>query len=389
MSGGSKKKSNRTSSATAKPKAPKAKDLAELAYPAHLAESSVVEELRQTVQKLRIFDSLGKTLTSSLDLSEILRIVVEKLGSLVKSRHVALVFLDETSNECYFEYPKDLADKKHTFPLGKGVLGRCLERGRGELYLGPSLDPLFDSAVDGLVVYQPESMITLPIMSKGSVLGLLAFFTDRNENRFTEEQFRLLETFSDYLAIAVENARNYKGVQELTISDDLTKLYNSRYLHLVLEREVTRSERYKEQFSLVFIDIDNFKNINDVHGHMVGSQLLREFGTFLLGQIRTSDVAIRYGGDEFVLVLPKTTKKDAMLVVERTLEILRQNLFLKNKHLNIRMTASFGVATFPEDGKTIDAIISAADKAMYMVKKGSKDGVYAASKPVTLIGTKI
>ncbi|MDB5038755.1 MAG: hypothetical protein JWQ35_2283 [Bacteriovoracaceae bacterium] len=359
-----------------------------LAFPAQLMESEVIAELRNTVQKLLVFDSLGKTLTSSLDLSEVLRIVVEKLGALVTCKYFALVLLDDDSNEFYFEFPKEIAELKTAFSLGRGILGRSLERGRGELYQQPTKDPLFDPEVDALVVREPESMITLPIMSKGSVLGLLAFYRDKGDASFTTEHFRLLETFSDYLAIAVENARNYKNIQELTISDDLTKLYNSRYLHLVLEREISSCLRHKEDLSLVFIDLDNFKMVNDQYGHMVGSQLLKEFGEFLLSTARLSDVAIRYGGDEFILVLPRTSKKEAVQFVTRARDTLHSHVFLKAKHLNVKITASFGISSFVEDGDSIDTLISAADKAMYYVKKGLKDGVYASSKPVTLIGSK-
>lgn len=383
------KRQNSKSSGSGTKKAKKRLSPEALAYPKHLAESQVVEELRQTVQKLRIFDSLGKTLTSSLDLSEVLRIVVEKLGGLVESKHFALLLVDDSSNHFYFQFPKNPDEQVKSFELGHGILGWCLERGRGALFANPIEDPLFNPEIDGMVVKEPSSMITLPIMSRGAVLGLLVFFRAKNEKIFTYEHFRLLETFSDYVAIAVENARNYKHVQELTVTDDLTKLYNSRYLHLILEREIARSERYKEDLSLVFIDLDNFKQINDRNGHMAGSTLLKEFGDFLLSAIRTSDVAIRYGGDEYVLVLPRTTKKDALVFVNRVVESLHNHVFLKTKHLNIKMTGSFGIATFPEDGKNMDQIISAADKAMYIVKKGSKDGVYAVSRPVTLIGSKL
>lgn len=362
------------------------KDASSLAFPTQLMENQIIKELRQTVQKLVVFDSLGKTLTSSLDLSEVLRIVVEKLGSLVDCKYFGLVLLDGDSNECYFEFPKEVAELKRTFPLGRGILGRALERGKGDLFNDPQRDPLFDKEVDALVVPQPMSIITLPIMSKGAVLGGLAFYREVGETPFTLEHFRVLETFSDYLAIAVENARNYRAVQDLTISDDLTKLYNSRYLYLVLEREIAQCERYKEDLAIVFIDLDNFKQVNDTNGHMVGSGLLKEFGDFLLTITRTSDVAIRYGGDEFVLVLPRTNKRDALLFVNRAIDSLRAHVFLKSKHLNIRITASFGIATFAEDGKTIDQLISAADKAMYIVKKATKDGVHAYSRPVTLIG---
>jgi diguanylate cyclase (GGDEF)-like protein len=356
-----------------------------LGLPAEITESEVIKELRQTVQKLKVFDSLGKAITASLDLKDILRIIVEKLGALIESRHVALLMLDPETNDCYFEYPLELKEKKASFPIGHGLLGRCLERGRGGVFLPPLEDSGFQADIDALVIAKPSSVMTLPIMSRGSVLGLLVFYTQENENPLGEEQFKTVETFSDYLSIAVENASNFQKVRELTVTDDLTKLYNSRYLHLVLERELARSERYQEQFSLVFIDLDNFKKINDSSGHMAGSLILKEFGDFLVRAIRISDIAIRYGGDEFVLVLPNTSKNEAVQFVTRARETLNQSVFLKSRGLSIKCTASFGISSFPEDGRSVDQLISAADKAMYMVKRGSKDGIQAYTQPATMI----
>ncbi len=356
--------------------------------PLDLLESRVIQDLQQTVQKLLVFDSLGKTLTSSLDLSEVLRIVTEKLGQLIQCQHFALVLQDSASGEFYFEHPRDPALPRTSMMNGRGLLARALERGRGEVIVEPLKDPLFVPALDGLIVNRPSSLMTLPIMARGSVLGLLAFFRTETEAPFTPDDFKTVETFSDYISIAVENARNYKHVQDLTISDDLTKLYNARYLHLVLEREIANSARYSEDMSLVFIDLDNFKQVNDQHGHMIGSHLLREFGDFLLSMVRLTDVAIRYGGDEFVLVLPRTSKKDAIIFVERVVESLRNFHFLKTKHLHIKITASFGISSLREDGNTIDQLITSADKAMYHVKKGAKDGVHASGRLVVMVPKK-
>ena len=352
----------------------------DLALPESILESKVIQELQQTVQKLLVFDSLGKTLTSSLDLTEVLGVVVEKLGQLVNCHHFALVLQDHESHEFYYEYPKNLAGLKKSIPLGRGILGRSIERGRGECLTNPYTNPLYASEIDGIVLEKPSSLMTLPILARGSVLGLLSFYRDANEAPFNHEDFRTVETFSDYLSIAVENARNYRHVQELTISDDLTKLYNARYLHLVLEREIANSSRYNEDLSLVFIDLDNFKQVNDQYGHMIGSQLLKEFGDFLLSVIRLTDVAIRYGGDEFVLILPRTNKKDAITFVERVVDRLHESVFLKSRHLHIKLTASFGISSLREDGASIDQLITAADKAMYVVKKSRKDGVHASGR---------
>ena len=356
-----------------------AQDLRSLAFPKHLQENQVILELRQTVEKLKIFDSLGKTLTSCLELSEILRLVISKFGSLVETPYLGLVLVDPDSNEFYFQYPQSTSRTKKSYLIGRGLIGSCLERGRARLAENPMEEDQYDEEIDSYIVAEPESMICLPIVSRGSVLGVLVFVTSEAEPPLTREKLLLIETFADYLAIAVENATNYQKVQDLTITDDLTQLYNSRYLPVVLERELARARRYDECLSLVFIDLDNFKLVNDKFGHMAGSQILTEFGDFLFHQIRTTDIGIRYGGDEFVLVLPKTPKKDAIRVVQRAIEDLRGHVFLKNKNLNIQITASFGISTFPEDAGSIDALIAAADRAMYHVKRTTKDGLYAVN----------
>lgn len=377
--------SRRTKGSKASSGSKKSKDALDRLLPIQISENEIIRELRQTVEKLKVFDSLGKAITSSLDLKDVLKIMVERIGSLVNSKNVALLLSDSETSDAYFEHPPELKEKRLSFPLGQGILGRCMERGKGGVFIYKSNEASFDPVIDSACVQNPTSMMTLPIMSRGVVLGLLAFFTEKDEPVFTDESFRLIETFSDYLSIAVENARNYQRVRELTVTDDLTKLYNSRYLHLVLERELARSERYNENFSIVFIDLDNFKMINDQNGHMAGSLLLKEFGDYLVQIVRTSDIAIRYGGDEFVLVLPRTSKAEAIQFVTRARDQLRERLFLKARQLQIKCTASFGISTFPEDGHSIDQLISAADKAMYIVKKGAKDGVHAYTRPATLI----
>lgn len=355
------------------------KDLTKLAYPQHLAESHVVEELRKKVERLRIFDNIGKTLTSSLDLNEILRLIIEEFASLVGTRHLGLVLTEEDDKHFFFQYPESLHARKQSFRIGEGLVGSALESPKPSLHLKPYKNKNFFSEVDERVCQNPETLITVPVISKGRALGVLILASQKDERALTAEHLELVQSFNDYLAIAVENARHYERLQDLSITDDLTKLYNSRYLPVVLERELSRSKRYEEELSLVFLDIDNFKLVNDQYGHIAGSRLLTEFGDFLYEQIRSSDIGIRYGGDEFVLILPKTHKADAIRVVQRAIDILHETSFINENDLHIKMTASFGISTFPEDGESVDQIISSADRAMYKVKRGNKDGLDAGS----------
>ncbi|TVQ81282.1 MAG: sensor domain-containing diguanylate cyclase [Bradymonadales bacterium] len=370
------KSKNKPSSASKRP----ARSLKDLAYPKHLIENEVIEELRNTVDRLQILDSLGKMLTSCLDLSEILQTVVEKVGHLLGSKQLGLVLMGQRSKQFYFQYPRrKTEDDPQRYDVGRGLVGRCLESGKAELIHNPCEDPQFDREVDSYIAEEASSMLLLPIISKGRALGVLVVVTLKDREPLEESSLKLAETMIDYLAIAVENSIHYQRVQDLTITDDLTQLYNSRYLPIILEREIARSKRYGEELSMVFLDLDNFKSVNDQYGHIAGSRLLTEFGDFLFQHIRSSDIGIRYGGDEFVLVLPRTPKKDAVLFVERAIQDLHKKDFLTEHGLQIKQTASFGVSTFPEDGEGVDQIIAAADRAMYQVKRGSKDGVYATN----------
>jgi diguanylate cyclase (GGDEF)-like protein len=363
------------------------KSAAPRAFPLELAENQVINELRQNVQKLKIFDSLGKSITSSLDLPDIFESLATQMSRLVDCAHIGVVMIDPKT-ECFsFAYPEKLLDSMNPSPMGRGLIGATLERGRGGLFSSPLSEPLFDPEIDGRLVSEATSLMTFPIMARGAVMGVLVFATSKNEARLTEESYRTIETFTDYVSIAVENARNYQRLKELSLTDDLTQLYNSRYLHLVLERELSRSQRHQFEFSLIFIDLDNFKRINDENGHMAGSSLLKEFGDFLLKKIRVSDVGIRYGGDEFVLVLPQTSQENAFLFTSRLRDQLSEHHFLKDRGLKVKLTASFGISTYPADGRSIDELIAAADKAMYHVKRGNKDGVFAGSRGHSLLST--
>jgi len=188
----------------------------------------------------------------------------------------------------------------------------------------------------------------------------------------------VLTTLADFTAIAIENAIFFNRVQELTITDDLTKLYNSRFLHSRLEYEVERARRFRYELSMIFLDLDYFKDVNDTHGHLIGSKLLKEIAQLILSLTRNVDMVCRYGGDEFIVMMPGTPKKSAALVAEKLRNSFREAVFLKDDGLNLHLTASFGVATFPWDARDKDELIQKADHAMYDVKNRTRDGVAEA-----------
>jgi diguanylate cyclase (GGDEF)-like protein len=164
-------------------------------------------------------------------------------------------------------------------------------------------------------------------------------------------------------------------LQQKTIQDDLTTAFNRRHLDAYLEEELERDRRYGRTFSILFFDLDHLKDVNDRHGHLAGSRVLREVATLIQGKLRKSDRIFRYGGDEFVVTLPETGAEGALRVAHRLRRAVRSHEFLAAEGLAVTLTASFGVATFPYDGSSQEELIRAADQAMYRVKSQTRDGV--------------
>jgi diguanylate cyclase (GGDEF)-like protein len=188
-------------------------------------------------------------------------------------------------------------------------------------------------------------------------------------------------------ALTLDTTLHLQRAEELSVTDDLTSLYNSRYLNQLLRRESKRASRSARPLSLLFLDLDGFKSINDRHGHLCGSRALVEAAMVIRGCARETDVVARFGGDEFAVVLPDTGSKGAIAVAERMRERVDAHSFLKaSQGLSIHLTVSIGVATLPDVAMSAEDLIKAADAAMYRVKDGGKNGVFLATQPIASLG---
>jgi diguanylate cyclase (GGDEF)-like protein len=181
-------------------------------------------------------------------------------------------------------------------------------------------------------------------------------------------------------AIALDNALALQKAEALSVTDDLTRLYNSRYLNLVLRREAKRASRSGRPVSLLFLDLDGFKQVNDQHGHLAGSRALVEAAAIIRGCARETDVVARFGGDEFSLILPDTGSDGAAAVAARIRERLSAARLLASDGLSVHLTASVGVATLPDVASTAEELLKAADMAMYRVKAKGKNGIHIAEE---------
>jgi len=213
-----------------------------------------------------------------------------------------------------------------------------------------------------------QAALMVPIQVGQDVAGVLEVGS-RDRFAFDEDEAALLEGLADQLAIALENAWLYAEIERLAVTDGMTGAYNVRQFYRVLEQEIVRSRRYEQAVSIVICDLDDFKHYNDRYGHLAGDELLRQVVTLLKRVSRESDVVARYGGDEFVIILPQTGPKDTRRVSERLAETIRRHRFtVCGQPLLEGLTACIGTASYPEDGGDARSLVQAADRRLYRAK---------------------
>lgn len=214
-------------------------------------------------------------------------------------------------------------------------------------------------------------VVAVPLICGERILGVLEGI--RTQQSFKKAEVAILDALSLPIASALANAVRISEAERLSQTDDLTKLHNARYLRQFLLNEIRRARRYGSSVSALFLDLDDFKRVNDAHGHLVGSHVLMEMAAVILSSIRDTDAVARYGGDEFVIVLPDTGMELAGTVAERIREKIARHYFSGGRNLKLSLTASFGVAAFPAHASSPQQLIACADTAMYEAKAANKN----------------
>jgi len=329
-------------------------------------------------KQLSILNEIGKTLTSSLTLKEVLKKIFYKVAEVFNPENWSLLLVDEKENELYFEIAVGKAAdsiKVIRLKVGEGIAGWVAQTGTPLIVPDVKNDPRFTRKVDDLSHFTTRSVICIPLRIRDKVMGVIELVNEKDLPSPGQYELDALSTIADYAAIALENARNFEQVQKLTITDDLTGLYNSRHLHSLLEIQVQQYLSSGNMFSIIFFDIDSFKSINDRFGHLLGSRLLAELGKLVRVNLHGEQSGARYGGDEFVIILPDTGKTEAVDFCRTLRANLNKKQFFAEEGIDIRLTASFGLATFPDDADSKDKILQAADERMYKVKANQKNDI--------------
>ena len=332
------------------------------------------QEKRIPIDDLLVFHQLARSLNSSLDLDTILRTILEQMERFIEADLWTLLMLDESRHELYYAIAsgnEEQALSDLRVKVGEGVAGWVVERGETLIIPEAEEDDLrMHQTVTGQA-RKVRSVIAMPLRGRKGTQGVIEILNPR-ASQLTDYTIAFLHILTDHAAIAIENARDVARIQQLTITDDTTGLFNVRHLYNVLDNELKRSAKQRKPVSLAFIDLDRFKLVNDVHGHLVGSELLGRIGARLQELSRKQDLCFRYGGDEFVILMPETSASEALIVATGLHQQLMHSRFQMKNGLELTVSASVGLATCPPETAAVHAIIGTADSRMYAVKNNGR-----------------
>ena len=342
--------------------------------------SKVQSELELVQRELREIRDFSRSLGSALRLDEVETLISNRAKSALGAEASLLYLMDKDSGWLLCEKSQGTRKSEAEilrFRSGEGVAGTVVEQGR------PMLVPRVDGHLPyrmtprQLAFYKGRSVMCLPLKGVGDLVGAVEVVSRKGTPAYSEDDLAFFMRLMDQAPTAIDRARTYQRATDMAMADDLTGLFNLRYLTSVIDAEVERGQRYGVVVSVIFMDLDHFKDVNDSKGHLVGSKVLVEVADLLRDCLRSVDVVARYGGDEFVVVLPQTSLDSAFAIAERLRRTMEKSVFLADEGHAIRLTASFGVTSYPEVAKSKEELLRMADEAMYMAKTRSRNSVYA------------
>jgi len=332
--------------------------------------------------ELRRLLEMSSELSGSLDPRQVANLMAGHLARAMGVDECAISYWDRPSGRVeslgYFP-PARIAEIEPFYAVvGFPETLRVLER--QETVIIDAHDPSADPAEVELLERDGNRVLAmLPLVAKGQSIGIVELFST-NQVRWDAQRLELARTMANEAAIALENARLYEDARKLADRDPLTGFYNHRFLHERMGEEVVRSQRGRRPLSVLMLDLDDFKLVNDTFGHLFGDRVLSWAAEVIRSTLRGSDIPARYGGDEFALILPDTDADDARRAAERILEAFRERPFVGQQRGPVPIAASIGAATFPGDGRTGTELIAAADAALYQVKRGGGHDAAAAGE---------
>ncbi len=343
---------------------------------ASLEKEYLQEQLRKREQELELINRLANVITSSLNIQDVYGAFISELRQVVDVNWATIAVIED--DEIRFEVLS--TDVGSTWQAGEKMplKGTGIEwvADNKKALVEPDLarNTRFNGGEEHLR-WGIRSIIYLPLMIKNEAIGSLVI-ASRQPNAYGPEQVRLLEELASQIAVPVENSQLYAKAEQLARVDELTGLFNRRHFDESVKLEIDRHARYRSMLSLILLDLDFFKAYNDMQGHTAGDKVLEQIGQLVNGALRSTDLAFRYGGDEFAIILPQSASNDAFVVAER----VRGRIAAEMSKRDIKISASLGLASWPTDGVTSDEMVNAADRALYYAKETGGNRTCLASK---------
>jgi diguanylate cyclase (GGDEF)-like protein len=353
-----------------------------------LAFTTKVTMLMQRQTELEMATNrISSAISSTLELEEVLQAAVEEVGRALNARRAAVVLWQEGTNMpegmSVYERPEGAdAQSGSDEPFEHAVENfahpdKSTDRNLDKIDLADVCSDSLDEASHKTTLENAEGRLAMPgtlevpISYRNTVIGVLVIEDDRNSRNWEDEELLMVKTVSDQLSVAISHARLFRQVQTQAMTDALTGLYNHGYFQERLERETKLADRNNDQVSLILLDLDHLKRINDTHGHRSGDAALCHVASIMQSTVREVDVCARYGGEEFVVILPQCDRESAIEVAER----LRESIASSPLNRSEPITASIGVATYPSGAKNKEELIEMADRAMYLAKAAGRNRV--------------
>ncbi len=344
-------------------------------------QDNQIKDLHKSLHNLSILYNISQAVNFIDDLKGLIQVILGKALETIDAEKGSLMLYDFVDNTLQVKVVHGLKDIKHEFDINNGVI-ECTKLKANEGIAGKVFaekksiitnlgqnDPRFTKAGLGASV---SSLICVPLVAKGEAIGVINITNKRNNKLFNKQDLEFIEALANQAAIAIDNAKLY----ELATKDGLTKLYIYRHFYSLLETELKRAERYKHVLSVLMMDIDDFKKVNDTYGHIIGDRVLKEIAGMIKATIRNIDIPARYGGEEFTVILPETSGKDARIIAERLRIAIAEIDISIDENTKIKPTISIGIAEFPSCTNNVKELIDMADKALYQSKGAGKNCVH-------------
>lgn len=336
--------------------------------------ASLYEELRKAHDELQVLYEAARSVSGTLDLHTVLDSLVSVTCRAFGYDNGALLMVDGESGDltvdASYGHSESIAGIR--LPPGVGITGWVARTGTPLMVDDVLQDSRYYRFDD-----RTRSELAVPLIAEGKVLGVFNIESARLA-AFRPRDLHMLTTLASYAVIAIQNANLFEQARRLAVTDGLTELHNHRYLYEALERMLERARRDAQPLSLIMLELDNFKRFNDAHGHQSGDEVLRTIAMLLRRGSRPSDVVARYGGDEFMVVLPNANRTAALETAERLRRAVEAYPLVLGDDVIATVTLSVGVATYPADGLTVDAMVEAVDRAQYIAKRSGGNKVHVS-----------